>query len=101
MMDNDGGFDNSFHKCSPLDEHDPALQRYILTCNPFKIMLVDTVTRDVFTLAKVKVSNNFMNESLSIITGGQARLVTFRTEEGDLVVNLMLYTNGRATVRQI
>jgi len=65
------------------------------------MMLVDTVTRDVFTVAKVKTSHNYMNESFSIITGGQARLVTFKTKDGDLIVNLMLYTNGRATVRRI
>jgi len=35
MMVNEGSFDNSFHKCCPLDEHDPSLERYVLTCNPF------------------------------------------------------------------
>ncbi len=70
MMSNEGSFDNSFHKCSLLDEHDPSLERYVLTCNPFQIMLIDNVTRDIFTLAKVKASQNYMNEPLSIITGG-------------------------------
>lgn len=102
MMAKDGPFDNSFHKCSFLDdEYDPTLSRYILTCNPFQISLVDTVTHEVFALARIKASQNYMNESLSIITGGLARFVTFKTKEGDLILNFMFYDSGRTAVRKI
>lgn len=61
-MPKDGGFDSSFHKCGPLDGANPLLKRFILGCNPFKIVLIDTRTHEVFTLSRVVVSNNFMNE---------------------------------------
>jgi len=64
-------------------------------------MLFDTQAREVFTLVKIKASHNYMSEPLAIMTARDAKLTTFKTACGSLMLNFMLYTSGRATVRQV
>jgi len=35
------------------------------------------------------------------MTGRDAKVTTFKTTDGSIILNFMLYTNGRATVRRV
>ena len=64
-------------------------------------MLYDTKSQEVFTVVRIKPTHNFMNEPLSIMTGRDAKVETFKTKEGGVNLHFMLYINGRATVRRV